>query len=216
MPLILNILTLIFNIFSKIASKITEASKDDNANKQSEEKAKVRRWILKAVENVERNNGATTHHIQKFLDSKEDEISKKIDFKLILQKLLDSGHLMKDGRRYFLVDKTVLMLRNKADKQSKEKAKVRRWILKAVKDVEGDNGATPHHIQKLLDSKEDGISMKIEWKLILKKLLDSCHLMKNGRSFVMNNPAAENALPGMEETKNGNGGNGGKNSSNIS
>ncbi|GBO34707.1 hypothetical protein AVEN_76287-1 [Araneus ventricosus] len=69
--------------------------------------------------------------------------------------------------------------------QSKEKAKVRRWILKAVEDVEGNKGATAHHIQKFLDSKEDGLSSKPEWKLILKKLLDSGHLMKNGGRYVI-------------------------------
>ncbi|GBM17380.1 hypothetical protein AVEN_13255-1 [Araneus ventricosus] len=74
---------------------------------------------------------------------------------------------------------------DKASTQSKEKVKVRRWILKAVEDVEGNKGATAHHIQKFLDSKEDGISKKPEWKLVLKKLLDSCHLMKNGGRYVI-------------------------------
>ncbi|GBN22658.1 hypothetical protein AVEN_103392-1 [Araneus ventricosus] len=74
---------------------------------------------------------------------------------------------------------------DKTNKQSKEKAKIRRWILKAVEDVEGNKGATAHHIQKFLDSKEAGISNKPEWKLILKKLLDSGHLMKNGGRFVI-------------------------------
>ncbi|GBO46190.1 hypothetical protein AVEN_197094-1 [Araneus ventricosus] len=78
------------------------ASKDDKAKKQSKEKAKVRRWILKAVEDVEGNKGATAHHVQKFLDSKEDGISSKPEWKLILKKLLDSGHLMKDGARYVI------------------------------------------------------------------------------------------------------------------
>ncbi|GBL94949.1 hypothetical protein AVEN_187464-1 [Araneus ventricosus] len=78
-----------------------EASKDDKAN-QSKEKAKVRRWILKAVEDVEGNRGATAHHIQKFLDSKEDGISNRPEWKLILKKLLDSGHLMKNGGRYVI------------------------------------------------------------------------------------------------------------------
>ncbi|GBN89049.1 hypothetical protein AVEN_24031-1 [Araneus ventricosus] len=79
-----------------------EASKDDKAKTQSKEKAKIRRWILKAVEDVEGNRGATAHHIQKFLDSKEDGISSRPEWKLILKKLLDSGHLMKNGGRYVI------------------------------------------------------------------------------------------------------------------
>ncbi|GBM47868.1 hypothetical protein AVEN_91851-1 [Araneus ventricosus] len=79
-----------------------EASQDDKTNEESKEKAKVRRWILKAVEDVERNIGATAHHIQKFLDSKEDGSSNKPEWKLILKKLLDSGHLMKNGGRYVI------------------------------------------------------------------------------------------------------------------
>ncbi|GBM02645.1 hypothetical protein AVEN_64020-1 [Araneus ventricosus] len=78
------------------------ASKDDKAKKQSQEKAKVRRWILKSVEDVEGNKGATTHHIQKFLNSKEDGISSKPEWKVILKRLLDSGHLMKNGGRYVI------------------------------------------------------------------------------------------------------------------
>ncbi|GBN54735.1 hypothetical protein AVEN_265706-1, partial [Araneus ventricosus] len=74
---------------------------------------------------------------------------------------------------------------DKAKKQSQEKAKVRRWILKAVEDVEGYKGATT---QKFLNSKEDGISSKPEWKVILKKLLDSGHLMKNGGRYVIHKP----------------------------
>ncbi|GBM15187.1 hypothetical protein AVEN_39101-1 [Araneus ventricosus] len=77
-----------------------ESSAVDKAKEKSE-KAKVRRWILKAVEDVKDKKGATVHNIQNFLDSKQDEIANRQEWKLILKKLLDSGHLtMKDGRRY--------------------------------------------------------------------------------------------------------------------
>ncbi|GBM11873.1 hypothetical protein AVEN_26787-1 [Araneus ventricosus] len=79
-----------------------DASKNDKAKKQSKEKTKLRRWILQAVEDVEGNKGATVQDIQKFLDSKKDGISSRPEWKRILKKLLNIGHLMKNDGRYII------------------------------------------------------------------------------------------------------------------
>ncbi|GBN22983.1 hypothetical protein AVEN_61892-1 [Araneus ventricosus] len=69
------------------------------------------------------------------------------------------------------------------NKELNGKAKVRRWILRAIKDVKG--GAIVYQIQKLLVTKQARLLHKPELKLNLKKLLDSGHLMKKGGKFVM-------------------------------
>ncbi|GBO44476.1 hypothetical protein AVEN_246698-1 [Araneus ventricosus] len=74
-----------------------------------------------------------------------------------------------------------------ADKAKEKYKKIRIWILKAVEDVEGSAGATSHHIQNFLEFKQAGISRKQEWKLILKKLLNSGHLTRKDRvRYVVN------------------------------
>ncbi|KAF8773954.1 hypothetical protein HNY73_016559 [Argiope bruennichi] len=68
---------------------------------------------------------------------------------------------------------------------SAEKAKIRKWILLAVASVKGSNGVTIQHIKKFLDTKQDGLSMKPETKLILKRLLETGHLKKKDGKYVI-------------------------------
>ncbi|GBM74509.1 hypothetical protein AVEN_58386-1 [Araneus ventricosus] len=72
---------------------------------------------------------------------------------------------------------------DKVKKQSNERAKIRRWILKAIEDMKG--GATPNQVQKFVDSKQEGLLSKPDLKLNLKKLLDSGHLTKKEGKFVI-------------------------------
>ncbi|GFS75994.1 uncharacterized protein NPIL_302351 [Nephila pilipes] len=71
----------------------------DKKKKQIAEKNQIRRWILKSVAETTRKTAVTLNAIKKFLDSKQNGISGKPDTKLMIKRLLDSGHLIKvDGR----------------------------------------------------------------------------------------------------------------------
>ncbi|KAF8773953.1 hypothetical protein HNY73_016558 [Argiope bruennichi] len=82
------------------------------------EKAKIRKWILMAVASDKSNKGVTIQHIKKFLDSKQDGLSNKPEMKLILKRLLETGHLKKkDGK--FVIKKSKNKAPVKVTKRSK-------------------------------------------------------------------------------------------------
>ncbi|KAF8773956.1 hypothetical protein HNY73_016561 [Argiope bruennichi] len=66
------------------------------------EKDKIRKWILMAVASVQISKGMTIQQIKKFLDSKQDGLSMKPEMKLILKRLLETGHLKKKEGRYVI------------------------------------------------------------------------------------------------------------------
>ncbi|KAF8774232.1 hypothetical protein HNY73_016807 [Argiope bruennichi] len=66
------------------------------------EKAKIRKWILMAAASLKGNNGVTVQHIKKFLDTKKDGLSNKPETKLILNRLLETGHLKKKDGKYVI------------------------------------------------------------------------------------------------------------------
>ncbi|GFQ66795.1 uncharacterized protein TNCT_396901 [Trichonephila clavata] len=75
------------------------ASSKEMKNKPSAEKNQIRRWILKSVSETTRKNAITLNAIKKFLESKQKNISRKPETKMILKRLVDSGQLVKiDGR----------------------------------------------------------------------------------------------------------------------
>ncbi|GIY29720.1 uncharacterized protein CDAR_506291 [Caerostris darwini] len=64
------------------------------------EKQQIRRWILKSVAETTPKTAITLHSIKKFLDSKQNGASNNPETKMIIKRLLESGHLRKVDGRY--------------------------------------------------------------------------------------------------------------------
>ncbi|GBM56757.1 hypothetical protein AVEN_211092-1 [Araneus ventricosus] len=86
------------------------------------EKAKIRRWMLMAVTNGKGSSGVTIQHIKKFLDSKQGGLSSKAETKLILSRLLETGHLEKTDGKY-VIKKSKKKTPDKETKRSKSPLK---------------------------------------------------------------------------------------------
>ncbi|GFU07042.1 uncharacterized protein NPIL_135781 [Nephila pilipes] len=71
----------------------------EKKSKLAADKNQIRRWILKSVAETTRKTAVTLNSIKKFLDSKQKNVSAKTETKMILKRLVESGHLVKiDGR----------------------------------------------------------------------------------------------------------------------
>ncbi|GBN69192.1 hypothetical protein AVEN_150796-1 [Araneus ventricosus] len=75
------------------------ATVKDEKSKQDAEKNKIRRWILKSVSKTTPEKTVTLYAIKKFLDSKQSGLSNNPETKLVINRLTESGHLVKiDGK----------------------------------------------------------------------------------------------------------------------
>ncbi|GFY27151.1 ENTH domain-containing protein [Trichonephila clavipes] len=104
--------------------------------KASYDKIKIRRWILTAVSNVKSKIGVTIHHIRKFLEAKKNGLSTKPETKLILKRLLDTGHLRKmEGKYSISRRKSRSFAKNKgsAPKSAKRKVMKKSGLKKTVR-----------------------------------------------------------------------------------
>ncbi|KAF8764017.1 hypothetical protein HNY73_022140 [Argiope bruennichi] len=77
-----------------------------------------------------------------------------------------------------------------------EKAKIRKWILTAVTNSKDSKGVTTQHIKKFLDSKQDGLSSKPVIMLVLKRLLETGHLVKKDGKYVIKK--SKRKIPGKD------------------
>ncbi|GFY42675.1 uncharacterized protein TNIN_176781 [Trichonephila inaurata madagascariensis] len=94
----------------------------DKRSKSVADKHQIRRWILKSVAETTRKTAVTLNSIKKFLDSKQKNVSGKSETKMILKRLLDSGHLVKaDGR--FFAGKANLRKKNERSQSRKSDGK---------------------------------------------------------------------------------------------
>ncbi|GBN24147.1 hypothetical protein AVEN_11319-1 [Araneus ventricosus] len=62
--------------------------------------------------------------------------------------------------------------------KQEEMNKIRRWILKSVSKATPETAVTLYSIKKFLDSKQNGLSINPETKLVMKRLTESGHLVK--------------------------------------
>ncbi|GFQ85856.1 uncharacterized protein TNCT_396911 [Trichonephila clavata] len=73
----------------------------EKKSKPAADKYQIRRWILKSVAETTRKTAVTLNSIKKFLESKQKNVSVKSETKMILKRLLESGHLVKVDGRFF-------------------------------------------------------------------------------------------------------------------
>ncbi|GFQ97875.1 uncharacterized protein TNCT_392341 [Trichonephila clavata] len=93
-------------------------------------------------------------------------------------------------------------VKDKKKKLMAEKYQIRRWILKCVAETTCKTAVTLNAIKKFLDSKQNGISGKPEIKLIIKRLLDSGHLVKVENRFAAGKPSLKKSTLSIQKRSN--------------
>ncbi|GBN30550.1 hypothetical protein AVEN_168085-1 [Araneus ventricosus] len=87
--------------------------------------------------------------------------------------------------------------------KQEEMNKIRRWILKSISKATPETAVTLYSIKKFLDSKQNGLSINPETKLVMKRLTESGHLVKiDGKYFDGKNSPKDKQSP-AQKSKNG-------------
>ncbi|KAF8783260.1 hypothetical protein HNY73_013449 [Argiope bruennichi] len=97
--------------------------------------------------------------------------------------------------------KNIAPIKDKKSKQEVEKNKIRRWILKYVSKTTPATAITLQSIKKFLDSKQNGLSVNPETKLIIKRLTETGRLVKIDGKFSDGKNSSKDQQPPAQKRK---------------
>ncbi|GBM18935.1 hypothetical protein AVEN_1564-1 [Araneus ventricosus] len=99
--------------------------------------------------------------------------------------------------------KSAATMKDKKSKQEDEMNKIRRWILKSVSKATPETAVTLYSIKKFLDSKQNGLSINPETKLVMKRLTESGHLVKIDGKYIDGKNSQKDNQPSAQKRKSG-------------
>ncbi|GBM64824.1 hypothetical protein AVEN_178555-1 [Araneus ventricosus] len=99
--------------------------------------------------------------------------------------------------------KDAATMKDKKSKEEVEMNKIRRWILKSVSKATPETAVTLYSIKKFLDSKQNGLSINPETKLVMKRLTESGHLVKIDGKYFDGKNSPKDKQPPAQKRKSG-------------